>query len=334
VENRYKHILVVRTDSIGDVMLTLPLCGELKKNFPNCRITFLGKSYTQDVIAACVHVDQFVNADTLSQLSEEKQLEELQMLKCDAVVHVFPTRQWTKLCAKARIPIRVATSGRWFTWLTCNRRVRFSRKRSNLHESQLNMVLLRGLGLFVTPSLKEIELLYGFLPATDVDFPIDLKAEKTKVILHPLSKGSALNWPLDSFRALMEALPAEHFQIIISGTEAEGNVIRAALNPLPKHVIDATGTMNLRTFISFIGQCDALVAASTGPLHIAAALGVHAIGLYAPQRPIHPGRWQPVGKNTKVFVMSKAPQEGEMLAIDPLEVAAYLRELHAARLPK
>jgi heptosyltransferase-3 len=334
VENRYKHILVVRTDSIGDVMLTLPLCGELKKNFPDCRITFLGKSYTQDVIAACVHVNQFVNADTLAQLSEDEQVEQLRLLHCDAVVHVFPTRQWTKLCAKARIPIRVATSGRWFTWFTCNRRIRFSRKRSNLHESQLNMILLRGLGLSVAPSLQEIKTLYGFSPAAGLSFPIALQAEKTKVILHPLSKGSALNWPLASFRALMDALPAEHFQIIISGTEAEGQQVRGALGPLPVHVTDATGTMNLRTFIAFIAQCNALVAASTGPLHIAAAVGIHAIGLYAPQRPIHPGRWQPVGKNAKVFVMPQAPKEGEMLTINPLEVAAYLMELHAARLPK
>lgn len=315
-------------------MLTLPLCGALKKNFPDCRITFLGKSYTQDVIAACVHVDQFVNADTLSQLSEEKQIEQLRALRCDAVVHVFPTRQWTKLCAAARIPIRVATSGRWFTWFTCNRRVRFSRKRSDLHEAQLNMILLRGLGLSLAPSLKDIAQLYGFKAASGIDYPVALSAEKTKVILHPLSKGSALNWPLSSFRALMDALPAEHFQVIVSGTEAEGQLIRATLGALPKHVTDATGTMNLRTFISFIAQCDALVAASTGPLHIAAALGLHAVGLYAPQRPIHPGRWQPVGKNAKVFVMTNAPLEGEMLTIDPLEVAAYLLELHAARLAR
>ena len=58
-------------------------------------------------------------------------------------------------------------------------------------------------------------------------------------------------------------------------------------------------------FISFINLCDVLVAASTGPLHIAAALGKKAIGLYSPRRPIHPGRWAPVGKDTHALVFDE-----------------------------
>ncbi len=48
--------------------------------------------------------------------------------------------------------------------------------------------------------------------------------------------------------------------------------------------------------ISFIAGASALVSSSTGPLHIAAATGIKAIGLYSPKRPTHPGRWKPVGK--------------------------------------
>lgn len=57
--------------------------------------------------------------------------------------------------------------------------------------------------------------------------------------------------------------------------------------------------------ISFIAQIDGVLAASTGPLHIAAALGKHAIGLYAPMRPIHPGRWAPLGKKATFLVKEK-----------------------------
>jgi ADP-heptose:LPS heptosyltransferase len=38
-----------------------------------------------------------------------------------------------------------------------------------------------------------------------------------------------------------------------------------------------------------------VVAASTGPLHVAAGAGAHALGLFPPTPPIHPGRWAPVG---------------------------------------
>lgn len=45
-----KNILVVRTDRIGDVVLTLPVSAVLKKYFPNAKITFLIKDYTKPIL--------------------------------------------------------------------------------------------------------------------------------------------------------------------------------------------------------------------------------------------------------------------------------------------
>jgi ADP-heptose:LPS heptosyltransferase len=44
------------------------------------------------------------------------------------------------------------------------------------------------------------------------------------------------------------------------------------------------------------------VAASTGPLHLAAALGVRTIGLYSMRRPIFPARWAPIGPRAHALV--------------------------------
>ena len=40
-----KHILICRTDNIGDVVLPLPLAGYLKQRFPDARIGFLCRAY-------------------------------------------------------------------------------------------------------------------------------------------------------------------------------------------------------------------------------------------------------------------------------------------------
>jgi ADP-heptose:LPS heptosyltransferase len=63
--------------------------------------------------------------------------------------------------------------------------------------------------------------------------------------------------------------------------------------------------MNLDELISFIASADGLIANSTGPLHLAAALGKDALGIYPPMRPIHPGRWAPVGPKATVFSLDK-----------------------------
>ena len=47
----------------------------------------------------------------------------------------------------------------------------------------------------------------------------------------------------------------------------------------------------------------AQAAAAEGP--IASALGKKAIGLFAPMRPIHPGRWKPIGVKANYLVLNK-----------------------------
>jgi ADP-heptose:LPS heptosyltransferase len=55
--------------------------------------------------------------------------------------------------------------------------------------------------------------------------------------------------------------------------------------------------LSLDELIAFIGRADALVASSTGPLHVAAALGSVAIGLFTRRTTKNVARWGPVGRH-------------------------------------
>jgi len=143
---------------------------------------------------------------------------------------------------------------------------------------------------------------------------------RKRIVLHPLSKGSAVDWPIEKYRELIVLLPESEFAVYITGTAEEGQRIREQGGITGPHVYDATGVFDLAQLIGFIEKCDALVAASTGPLHISAALGKHAIGLYSPKRPIHPGRWRPVGKHAQVICASAHPKKGASLSISADEV--------------
>ncbi len=73
-----------------------------------------------------------------------------------------------------------------------------------------------------------------------------------------------------------------------------------------KRITDLTGEFTLAQFISFINESNGLVAASTGPLHLAATLGKVAVGIYPPIRPMHPGRWAPLGQKANYLVADKS----------------------------
>lgn len=303
----YQRIIISRTDSIGDVILTLAVAGKLKERFPSCEIIFLGRSYTHDVIKACEHIDTFLNWDELSSIEETEAAGVIRKIAADLIIHVFPRRSIATLAKKAAIPTRLGTTNRLYHWNTCNKLVRLSRRKSDLHEAQLNLKLIENIAGSSTIPPDEISKLYGLVntEALNDRFSSLIDRSKKNIILHPRSKGSAREWGLSNYIRLIGQLPEEEFKIFISGTDEEGQLMKDSGIFNAPHVSDLTGQMSLGQLISFIGRCDSLVAASTGPLHLAAAMGIRAIGIYPPIRPMHPGRWAPIGEQATFLVKDK-----------------------------
>ncbi|WP_324675588.1 glycosyltransferase family 9 protein [Hymenobacter sp. GOD-10R] len=306
-----KTFIISRTDAIGDVVLTLPICGQLKQMVPGCRIVLLGRTYTQAVAEACPWVDAFLDYDELRILGEKDQLAILRAQQADAIVHVFPNRHVAQLGRKAGIPLRVGTRSRWFHWLTCNRLVALSRRHSQLHEAQLNLKLLEPFGYTEQPGLDQVAALVRLQPTVPlaIEWQQLLAArrpEQLNVILHPRSRGSAREWGLEYFGALARLLHQAGHRVFVTGTAAEGEELRPWLDAHAAVLAgELTGKLNLAQLLSFIAAADGLVAASTGPLHLAAALGRHALGLYPPMRPTHPGRWAPLGPYAEYLVFDR-----------------------------
>jgi heptosyltransferase III len=324
-------VLLSRTDSIGDVVLTLPMAGVIKEKYPQCRVLFLGRTYTRDVIGLCSFVDEFINYDDLEKLDRSAAAQYLKDLHIEHFIHVFPKKEIALMAKKAGIPQRAGTTNRLFHLFTCNRLIRLSRKNSGLHESQLNLKLLSALGINKEIGLERMFTYYGIKQPATVPAGMQIPdGKKLNIIIHPASKGSAKEWGLENFKKFVQSLP-QNYRVFVSGTKEDGEKLRTFINTLPS-VIDLTGKLSLAEFIYFISKCDALIAASTGPLHIAAALDKTAIGLFSPRRPIHPGRWQPVGKNAHYLVFDENCEscaQGKdcdcISRIDPQQIVALLK---------
>ncbi len=333
-----KRLIISRTDAIGDVILTLPVAGLMKKLHPGLEILFIGRSYTAPVINACEHIDEFVNWDELSGYTPRKKMEYFKALHADAIVHVFPDRELARIAYQSNIPLRVGTSHRFHHWLYCNRLVHVGRKKSPLHEAQLNALLFRPIGVKKAPSLDELTKLMGMTKPAEVDDTCAqwLDPNRFNLILHPKSKGSAREWGLENFSELIRILPRERYKIFISGSVEDGVALQGQIEAWGGNVTDITGKMPLAQFIAFINKADGLVAASTGPLHIAAALGKTAVGLYAPMQPIHPGRWSPLGPRAGYLVLDKRCNQCRHVnhcacieSIKPADVVLKLDQLRA-----
>lgn len=329
-------ILISRTDSIGDVILTIPLSYTLKKLYPNNPIIFLCSSYTKSILKYIQSIDEIIDYNELEKLNSKEQKKIFIQHNIHTAIIILPTFNISKLLCNMKVPHRIATSHRWYNWLFCNSLIAFSRKNSNLHEAQLNFNLLKPLCIKSIPSIDEIKKMFVLkdLPTLPQTIQSQLEQNKFKLILHPKSKGSAREWGIHNYIQLIKNLDPSKFQIILTGTENEEAELQNIFLECP-NVLNLVGKTNLDDLIAVINACDALIAASTGTLHLAAILNKHAIGIFPPVRPMHPGRWAPLGNHTHIFCKNKFCNDCKknpyhcacVLDISPHEIIQWLNSI-------
>lgn len=297
------HVLICRTDNIGDVILTLPIAAYLKQHFPALKISFLCRAYAAPVIRHCRSVDEVVELETFL----DNPAAYFAHAKVDTIILAQPNKRLAVIAFKARILNRIGNARhKLYQMLYCNRRVRFKKGNSELHEAQFNFEFLRPFGLTTIPELSEIITLYDFdipeVPAIARMFA----SHPFNLILHTKSNGHGREWPIKHYTTLARQLGRYlDIRIWLTGSAAEGEWLAAygaELLQLP-NVSNVCGKFTLDQLSSFIKAADGLIASGTGPLHVSAALGQRTLGLFPPTRPMHPGRWAPLGTRAQALCL-------------------------------
>ena len=314
-----RHVLICRTDNLGDVVLTLPLAGYLRQLFPDLKIGFLCRRYAAALVAQCNAIDYVVERETLEDVTDADSSAVataaawMRDARIDTIIFAKPDRRLAMAAKKAGIANRVGTSHRWFHWLTCNRLAHFSRVKSTLHEAQLNFALLRPLGIDAIPALAAIAPLYGMKPAAallpllqlpPVASAASFDPAEFNLVLHPKSNGNGREWPVDHFTELAGLLAATpRIRLWITGSQAEGEWLAGHAPRLfaQPNVRNLCGLLTLAQLSAAISAADGLIASGTGPVHVAAALGQRTLGLYPPLQPVHPARWGPLGARAQTL---------------------------------
>lgn len=297
------HILICRTDNIGDVVLTLPICTWLKKKFPKVKITIMCRAYAAAVVRRCVAVDAVIELESVS----HDLVAFFASSDIDTVIFAQPDQRLAVAAFKAGIPNRIGNARqKVHQLLFCNRRVRFSKRISDLHESQFNFEFLRPLGLKTIPEISEIAAQYHFSSCDDAKLKRLLGPYAFNLIIHMKSNGHGREWPVENFFALAQQLSSNpDIHIWVTGSVEEGQWIERNATDLLRlpNVSNVCGKFTLDQLTTFIQMADGLIASGTGPLHMAAALGQRTLGLFPPTRPMHPGRWAPVGRHAQALYM-------------------------------
>lgn len=322
IKTKPNNILVCRTDAIGDALLALPVCAALKRSFPGARITLLVSAYAYDLLDgqpgtdevwACAARGEHAGGSGLRRLRDR-----IRAAGFDTALLVFPDRRVSWAVSRAGVPRRVGTGRRWWSFLYTHR-VRHHRAAAERHEADYNLDLVRALGVSATLEAPRLRLFPeaqawadGYLQALGVN-PSD-----RLVLLHPGSRGSAANWPPETYGRLAQRLNTEPgVRLLLTGSPAERGVLQAAAavcSPAPACLTEAVG---LKQFAALLARAAVFVSGNTGPMHIASLLGVPTVSVFPSGGVTGPVRWRPLGPRATILT----PPTADVAAITP-EAAA------------
>ena len=306
-----RRILLIRTDRIGDVVLTLPMVDIVRKQWPGAEVSFLVREYTRELVEHHLGISHVLVIDRQGVPRPRAELlSEIRRMGFDVAVHVYPRPQLAWLTTQARIPVRVGTAYRWYSFLF-NRKARDHRKAGDRHEAVLNARLLRPLGVdtpdVVRPALFPCDR--HVTSAEQVRPELGLKASEPFVILHPGTGGSSKDWPASRFAELAAGL-ARTMKVVVTGNTQEEQLVRQIVNGSGGVAHACVGRFSLMELAAFIKTARLFISNSTGPLHIAAAVGTPVIGFYPPLAAASVTRWGPLGDRVATFTPDrrKCPQ--------------------------
>lgn len=285
------NILLVRPDGIGDEILSLPVASALRRLRPDVRVSFLSSAYAAPVLEGHPDLEAVL---TLTGKESFQELVSLFKRGFDAAVFLKPFRRLMAAAFLARVPLRVATGYRWYS-LLANRRVFEHRSDFARHESQYNLGLLRGLGLEPGHPLRPR---LAVSDAERQEAGLRLQAlPPSRVLVHP-GGFSSRQWKLRHYGDLARGLAERGLGVVLTGSAAEGDRFREASGSQGASgpLLDLMGKLTLRQLMAVIASVRAVVSGSTGPAHMAAALGVPTVSLFDPRRNQLPVRWQPLGE--------------------------------------
>jgi len=311
---KYSRILIIRTDRIGDCILSTPAVAFLKMLFPAAEIDVLTTPYTAGVFSnnPCISeiiVDEPAKTSIFS--SEFMRLVGgIRKKRYDICFILHLNFRAALVPFLAGIPVRVAPASKIYQFLA-NRRIAQKRSRCLMNEAEYNTDLIkRFLGVegeeppsslyFDDSSAAFIEgyLNQEFLKLRGGSYDEFKKSGGKMILVHPGCGGSALNMSVAGYAEVMEKLHELGFEIFLSTGPQEAVLKKEFLSKLSFTPISyggevfAQGPVLSRTF-ALISKCDAALAPSTGIMHAAVALSKPVVALFCPIFVCVPKRWGP-----------------------------------------
>lgn len=308
LDHAHRALLVHTGGGLGDLLTTSPIADALKARVPGLRVTVWALASHAPVLERHPAIDELWTAPSSAPFAAL--LREMRRRAFDLAVFTWARDRQVWLSRLAGIPIRVGPARRLaYGFLFTHRvkvRTEFGDRHSHWVDVQLDYARALGWsGALLPPRIcladEERRRARAWLGARGIG-PDDVLCA-----LH-IGKGLRIDrvgWPLDRFIELGRGLAARHGAIcLVTGAAHERPLADRVAAAIGGRAMSVAGeTPDLRLFCGVLDACALFTGIDSGPMHVAAALGVPVVAAFPLASDI-PARWHPFGVPHQVFGVS------------------------------
>jgi len=304
-------ILIARIDRIGDVVLSTPIPREIKKAFPDSFVSVLVGKYTKDIYINNPHVDEIIlfDGDDNKTPTTFWQLEkEIKKFKFTHAFMLLPNERLNWILFFSGIPSRIGVGYKLYQFLSFSKYVDRKKYIPLRHEADYCLDMVRKIG--IEPKSFEPEI---FLSTEEITKRNELKKKfapngETLIGINTTSGKSSPNLKAEEYRKLIVRLSEEKNNCVVVTDNNPPEEIKNISNVIYPNV-----GLYLRESIINFSTLDVLISASTGPMHICAALKVPTISMFCPLPACSPKLWGPLGNKSEIIL----PEENYCSTVCP-----------------
>jgi heptosyltransferase-2 len=306
-ESKYKRILVVRTDRIGDVLLSTPAIKVLRDHFPNSYIAAMVTSYTRELVDKNPCLDEVMVLDKAGRhrglWATLKLASLIHRKKFDVALILHPTVRTHLLCFLAGIRERIGYDRKAPYFLTT--RLSHKKQEGLKHEAAYVLEMLESLGITdasVGPLTMEIPQA-AELAVTNALREAGLKNTDRLVVVNPAASCPSKRWSQKKFADLIDRI-MKHYpvKVILIADDAHREISEELIAQVHQRPIDMTGRFSLSQLASLLKRSELCVSNDSGPVHLSVAVGTPVISIFSRnQAGLGPRRWGPLGPRDVVL---------------------------------
>ena len=304
------RIAIVRLTSLGDVVHTLPVAHALRRYRPGSYIIWIVEEREQALLVDNPAVDEVVVAATRRWRQElrtpagaVKAIREfsalrhrLRSLELNVAIEVQGLLKSTIFTVLTGAPVRIG-----FGWRHARDPLssifmthRVAPPPGAAHIVEKNLSLLGPLG--ITPDQIAFPLPAFRGAERKVDILLQqyhVPGHDRLVVLIPATRRPSKQWPSPRYREVAERVArGPGVRVLLLGGPGEEGLLRSIARDLDGRCIPLP-TMPISELVVLLRRAYLAVGNDTGPLHLAAALGVSTIGLYGPTSAARNGPYGP-----------------------------------------